>query len=159
MTGRVVAIHIAETAEAAMRTVDTATAEAGRGLVGDRYHRSAGTWSGGDDDHSPRRQATFIEREAVDAVRRDDGIELETADTRRNIVTEHVALNHLVGREFTVGEVRFRGVELCEPCQHVERVSGRAIRRPLVHRGGLNAEILNDGVIRVGDEVRDERSS
>jgi MOSC domain-containing protein YiiM len=151
--GEVVAIHVASAAAAPMRSLDAAAVLAGRGISGDRYAHSRGTYSRGDSDHSPDRQITFIEEEALEAVRRDHGIEVVPADTRRNVLTRGVALNHLVGREFSIGDVRFRGVELCEPCRHVEELSGRAIRKPLVHRGGLNAEVLDDGRIAVGDAI------
>ena len=149
--GRIAAIFVTGQATAAMHAVDEVRVVAGRGLTGDRYAGSAGTWSEGPEDHRPKRQVTFIESEAVMAVRRDYGIDLEAADTRRNVVTTGVALNHLVGREFTFGDVRFRGVSLCEPCNHLEEVSGKPIRRPLLHRGGLNAEALTDGLLRIGD--------
>lgn len=151
--GEVVGIHIASDAAAPMRPVESAAVLAGRGIAGDRYAHSRGTYSRGDRDHRPERQITFIEQEALDAVRRDHGLEVDPGDTRRNVLTRGVALNHLVGREFSVGNVRFRGVELCEPCRHVEEVSGRPIRKPLVHRGGLNAEVLEDGRIAVGDPI------
>lgn len=123
----------------------------GRGLEGDRYFRGEGTYSkkGG-----PDREATFIELEAIRAAERDEGVAIPPERTRRNLLTEGVALNHLVGREFRVGGVRFRGLRLCEPCAHMERLSGvPGARRALVHRGGLRAEILDEGVIRVGDAV------
>lgn len=150
-TGRIAAIFVADRAETPMRALDEVRVVAGRGLAGDRYAGSTGTWSRGGEDHRPKRQVTFIESEAVVAVRRDHGIDLDASETRRNIVTTGLALNHLVGREFETGGVRFRGISLCEPCTHLERVSGRPIREPLIHRGGLNAEALSDGLIRVGD--------
>lgn len=152
-TGSIAAIFVADRAAAPMRALDEVRVVAGRGLAGDRYASSAGTFSRGGEDHSAERQVTFIESEAVVAVRRDHGIELDASETRRNIVTTGVALNHLVGRTFDVGGVRFRGVSLCEPCSHLEEVSGRPVRKPLIHRGGLNAEALSDGLVRIGDVV------
>ncbi len=73
---------------------------------------------------------------------------------RRNVITRGVELNRLVGHEFSVGEVRCRGMRLCEPCTVVQRYAGRPVLRELVHRGGLRADILQDGVISVGDAVR-----
>ena len=64
-----------------------------------------------------------------------------------------MALNHLVGREFKIGEVTVRGVRLCEPCSHLEAVTGLEVREGLVHRGGLRCEILSEGEVRVGDAV------
>lgn len=128
-----------------MRSLDTVEALAGRGLSGDRKCReSRGDWG---------RQVTLIEREAVEAVARESGIALMAGETRRNLVTEGVALNHLVGREFTVGGVRLRGTALCEPCEHLEDVTGKRVLEPLIHRGGLCAQILSDGVVTVGDAI------
>ena len=149
---RVEAIFLAAAAEGRPEAREEVRAVPGRGLEGDRYFLGAGTYSG---VPRPDRQATFVESEAVEAAARDEGVELRPEQTRRNIVTRGVALNHLVGREFTVGGVRFRGLRLCEPCRHMERLAGvEGARKALVHRGGLRAEILDEGVIRVGDPIR-----
>ena len=148
--GRLAAIHVAPAAEAPMRPLETAEAVAGRGLAGDRYADGAGTWS---KSSGPHRQVTLVEAETLEALARDHDIDADPAATRRNLLTEGVPLNHLVGREFTVGGVRLRGVKLCEPCAHVERVSGKPLMRPLLHRGGLNAEVVEGGTLRVGDPV------
>ena len=149
----VTAIFIARSAQAPMESIAVADVEAGRGIIGDRYHAGAGTWSKPGEEHLDRRQVTLVESEAVEAVARDYGIALGADLTRRNIVTRGIALNHLVGAEFTVGSVRLRGVKLCEPCAHLERVAGQLIRRPLVHRGGLNCEVLTTGRVEIGDTI------
>lgn len=122
----------------------------GRGLEGDRYFSKTGTYSR---HEGPDRQITLIEVEALEAVERDYRIVLDPGESRRNVATRGVAVNHLVGRRFRIGEVRLRGLRLCEPCSHMERLSGKPVRSGLVHRGGLRAEILTEGVIRVGDLV------
>ena len=152
--GNVVSIHVAASAAAPMKTVTEIRAVAGKGLEGDRYFSQAGTYSY---QHGSSRHVTLIEIEASEAVKRDYGIELAAGESRRNIVTRGVALNHLVGKQFSIGEVRLRGTELCEPCAHVERLSRKSVQRALIHRGGVNAEILAGGVIRVGDAVEVER--
>ena len=151
--GTVAAIFVAPSAEAPMKEILTAELQAGLGIVGDRYHAGAGTWSKPGDEHIAKRQVTLIESEAIDAVVRDFNIAIEASDSRRNIVTRDVALNHLVGAEFTVGSARLRGIKLCEPCTHLERLAGQPIRNPLLHRGGLNCEIVEGGTISVGDTV------
>jgi MOSC domain-containing protein YiiM len=149
--GRIESIHIALAAEAVMRGVAEITAIAGVGLEGDRYASGAGSFSA---KPKPGRQVTLIEAEAIEALERELGLVLAPGDSRRNLVTRGVALNHLVGREFRVGGVRLRGCELCEPCGDLARMTGRPQILPgLVHRGGLRAEILEGGVIRVGDPV------
>ncbi len=149
--GRIEAIHLASSAEAPMHGVAEATAIAGVGLEGDRYATRRGSFSA---KPKPGRQITLIEAEAIEALQRELGLVLAPGDTRRNLVTRGVALNHLVGREFRVGEVRLRGHELCEPCTDLARMTGKPQILPgLVHRGGLRAEILEGGVIRVGDPI------
>lgn len=96
---------------------------------------------------------TFIEIESIEALAREHGIELAPGDARRNLVTRGVALNDLAGREFTIGEVRFRAHGLCEPCRHLARVTGLALEGPLEYRGGLRAQILKGGLLRVGDPL------
>jgi MOSC domain-containing protein YiiM len=128
-------------------------ATAGVGLVGDRYANRTGTYS--DANHEPR-DVTLIEREAIEGARAEYGIELAEHETRRNLVTEGVPLNHLVGRTFRVGTVRMRGVTLAEPCVYLERLTRDGVRLPLVHRGGLQAEITVGGVIHVDDIIEAE---
>jgi MOSC domain-containing protein YiiM len=148
--GVIVSIHIAPGAGAPPKSVDSVRALAGKGLEGDRYFSQAGTYSY---QQGSSRQVTLIEIEAIEALKRDYGIELNPGESRRNIVTRGVPLNHLVGREFKVGGVALRGIELCEPCAHLQKLTQQGVMRGLVHRGGLNAEIVEDGVIRVGDAV------
>ncbi len=148
--GEVVAIFTAPAMGAPMEARDEVRAVPGLGLEGDRYFKGEGAFS---QKREPKREVTLIESEAVDALQRDKGWDFEGSDSRRNIVTRDVPLNHLVGREFVVGGVRLRGIKLCEPCAHLEEVSGKSVRTDLLHRGGLNAQILNEGTIRVGDPV------
>jgi len=81
------------------------------------------------------------------------GVEITAAESRRNVLTRGVDLNALVGKRFRVGEVECLGVELCEPCKSLESVTRPGVVKGLAHRGGLNADILSDGEIAVGDEV------
>ena len=122
----------------------------GKGLEGD-YYCERGRKRGGPSEH--HREATLIEAEAIDALRRESGLELGRGDSRRNIVTRGVALNYLVEREFLVGSVRLRGVQLCEPCAHLESLTRKGVSKGLTHRGGLRARILTEGVISVGDTI------
>ncbi len=136
-----------------METREEADAIAAAGLEGDRYANRTGTYS--DTDRGPR-DVTLIEREAVDGARTEYGVQLDERETRRNLVTEGVPLNHLVGRTFRVGTVRMRGIKLAEPCAYLERLTRDGVRVTLVHRGGLRAEVLDGGTIRVDDTVAPE---
>jgi MOSC domain-containing protein YiiM len=142
-------IHIAGAAQAPSQSVDQATAIPGAGLKGDRYALKLGTFYKPQPDY----ELTLIEAEAVEALRRDYQVELAAGDARRNVVTRNVPLNHLVGKEFAIGDVWIRGIRLCEPCDHLQKVTGRPVIKGLLHRGGLRAQILTSGTIRVGDAV------
>ena len=146
----VISILISPAPAGPIEAVELARAIAGRGLEGDRYAAGQGTFS---DKPGTGRQVTFIEAEALEAYEAESGESLTPAEARRNIVTRGVRLNDLAGREFMVGQVRVLGCRLCEPCTHLERLTGKGVLRGLVHRGGLRAEFLTDGVIRVGDRI------
>jgi len=148
--GTIVSIHIAATGAAPMKTVSKIQVVAGKGLEGDRYAIKLGTYS---NDPGSGRDVTLVEIEAIEALRRDYQIMLEAGLTRRNIVTRGVALNHLVGVEFTVGDALLRGTRLCDPCAHMEKLTVKGAMRGLIHRGGLRAEIIRGGVIRIGDPI------
>lgn len=152
--GSVVSIWLAEGAGAPMRQVPLARAVAGRGLEGDRYFAGTGfySWFTG-----PLREISLIEEEVLEALRRDHTLDLPAGAHRRNLVTRGVPLGHLVGRQFAVGGVRLRGVEISEPCKHLVDVTGiSGVLSPLIHRGGLHAQILTDGEIAAGDPIAEE---
>jgi MOSC domain-containing protein YiiM len=149
--GKVHAIHIAAAAEAPVKALEQVAAIPGAGLEGDRYAAQQGTFS----KPKPEYELTLIEAEAIEAMRRDYQIEIGPGESRRNITTSGVPLNHLVGREFTIGEVRIRGIRLCEPCDHLQRLTGKSVIKGLLHRGGLRAQILTPGTIHVGDAIRE----
>jgi hypothetical protein len=141
--GHVDALAVAPAAEAPVVLVHEVAVRAGRGLEGDRYFDGRGTFS---NPHARGIDVTLIEAEVL------DDLGLTPAGARRNVVTRGIDLNALVGRRFHIGAVELLGQRLCEPCAHLERLSPGTLR-PLVHRGGLRADVVTDGVIRVGDHV------
>jgi hypothetical protein len=147
--GVVEALLTAPHATEAAQAHDSVELHAGRGIAGDRYFDGTGTFS---TSEKHGQELTLIEGEVLDALG-EEGLELTPADARRNVVTRGVDLNALVGREFALGTARCIGRRLCEPCSHLQRLTGRALLRPMVHRGGLRADILTSGVVRVGDAV------
>ncbi len=149
-SGEVVAIYIASDEGKPTESVSEVRAHKGRGLEGDRYARREGKFSQKED---PGREVTLIESEAIAALKKDYHIDLGLGGSRRNIVTRGVPLNHLLGEEFRVGEVTLRGIKLCEPCGYLEGLTEKGIRKGLAHRGGLNAQIVSEGLIRSGDEI------
>ena len=145
--GKVISITITPVAESPLQSVDEVRAVPGRGLEGDRYF-----------DHprmEPKCELTLVEAEAIEAFRSEFKIDFGLEGTRRNVITRGVPLNHLVGKEFWIGDVKARGIQLCEPCATLQRLSHPKVLPGLIHRGGLRAQILTEGLIRVGETVRE----
>lgn len=143
--GRLETIAVAAAAGESTRLVERARAIAGLGLEGDRYAARAGTFP----SDVPGSALTMIEAEVCESF----APPLEPGEHRRNLVTRGIDLNALVGHEFRIGEVPCRGMRLCEPCTVAQRYASRQILRELVHRGGLRADVLADGEIKVGDRI------
>ncbi len=122
-----------------------------RGLEGDRYFIGAGTFS--PNPHKHDFEITLIEKEKVEEFARDSGLPFTASHARRNIVTEGVDLNALVGKEFYLGQVRIRGIRLCEPCTYLAKTSFPETLKGLVHKAGLRAQILSEGNICIGDVI------
>jgi hypothetical protein len=150
--GTVEAIAIAATATGPMRLVEDAQALAGRGLAGDRYAAEAGTFTPpGRSGHGY--DLTLIQAEVLDELVLAEDRRLGYAEARRNLITRGVDLNALIGRRFRVGEVECVGQRLCEPCSHLERLTTKGVLRGLIHRGGLRADVLTNGRIRIGSVI------
>jgi len=148
--GSLVAIQIGREAEGRLESVPEVRAVPGKGLEGDRYFRGEGSFSkhpGGG------REVTLVASEMLNLLEHEHGIKLAPAETRRNLLTAGIPLNELVGKVFQVGAVRMRGVRLAEPCNHLERLTQSGVLKGLVHRAGLRADILDEGVLRVGDTI------
>jgi len=145
--GTVEHIHIANAKGAPVRALRSVEAIAGVGLAGDRN-----AIPGADPEENCN--VTLIEAENIEALARDHGIELAPGDSRRNITTRGVRLNLLVGREFSIGPVTARGLELCEPCNGLQRALAKPVIKPLLHRAGLRAELLTGGTISIGDAIK-----
>lgn len=123
----------------ALASVESVQAFAGKGLGGDRKFFADGA--------KPGQALTLVEAENI------EDVGLPVGGARRQLTVRGVRLNDLVGKTFKVGEVECYGVELCEPCEHLESMTRPGIIKDFVHRSGINADILTDGVIRVGDEI------
>lgn len=151
MSGTVEAIYITSTRHGPQAQTAEAKIVAGAGIAGDRYF--------GTRQRYPGQNITLVEREEIERFNQENGARVGIDGTRRNIVTRGVRLASLVGKEFMIGTVRLRGVELCEPCSTLgkniasESMSAAEIVRKFVHRAGLRADALSDGTIRVGEPV------
>jgi MOSC domain-containing protein YiiM len=149
--GELVGIFLVEHKADDLQPVDRIEAIPGRGLVGDRYFLQQGSFS---NKPGPDREVTLIEMEALDALYRECDIRLQPSQARRNLVTRGVPLNHLVGKDFTVGTVVLHGIRLCEPCGHLEKLTYSGVNKGLCHRGGLRANIVEGGILRPGDRIQ-----
>ena len=146
MAGRVEGIYIADTEGVLPEPVERIDAVAGAGLRGNRYFYANG-------DAPPGRALTLIAAEALEAYEAETGNRLTAAESRRNVLVSGIDVNALVGKRFRVGGVECEGVELCEPCTTLESMTHLGVLKGMVHRAGLNADVLSDGEIAVGDAV------
>lgn len=142
--GRLISIHIASKIGKPTKSIPEVTLDAQKGLRGYRYYGN---------DPGNGKAVTLIENEALEYLLDEHGIQLDPGESRRNLVTGGVSLNSLVGLEFRVGEVILKGVDLCEPCKHLENLTRPGVLSGLIRRGGLRADVIRGGTIRVGDEI------
>jgi MOSC domain-containing protein YiiM len=149
--GSLIGIYIAAGKTETPKSVEQANVVVGRGVEGDRYFAEHGTFSKSGD---PSNEVTLIEQEAIEALARDYSTAILPEESRRNLLTRGTALNHLVGKDFRIGEATLHGIRLCEPCGHLEKLTAKAVEAGLKHRGGLRARVVVGGAIRVGDEIR-----
>mgnify|MGYP001028934736 FL=1 len=146
---KVLALFTASESRGPVESQPAVQLRAGCGIVGDRHYRR---------NAKPAEQITLIESEAIADFNRDHQQRVEPHTLRRNVLTEGVDLNALEGREFLLGNIRLRGIELCEPCSVVGKLLAGDLTPPqvvkaLLGRGGLRCEILSSGVVRVGDQI------
>ncbi|MGK7912018.1 MAG: MOSC domain-containing protein [Synechococcus sp.] len=149
MNARLEAILIAAEAGSDLESVSSAELEIGKGIVGDRYHISQGTFSKSSDT-----EVTLIEWEEIHAFNQITGLDYESAKFRRNLVTAGVRLNRQVGRDFSIGDVVLRGMRLCEPCGYLAKLIGRDVMLQMKTKAGLRAKILRGGAIAVNDAIQ-----
>jgi MOSC domain-containing protein YiiM len=150
--GKLLAIAIARQAKGTMENVESIEAVAGEGLVGDRY--GAGIGAAQFKGHrKPENEVTLIAKEAIEAANDEFNYTIAHLDTRRNLLTEGVPLNDLIGKTFRVGKITLKGLELCEPCGYLEKRTFVGIKAALKHRGGLRCCVLEGGTIQVGDPL------
>jgi MOSC domain-containing protein YiiM len=147
-TGHVLSIFVRSKPSEAVVEIDEVLAVPGKGLHGD-HHFSGRSFK----ENDPGRELTLIEHEALTAIEKEHNVSLNPGESRRNIITENVPLNHLIGKEFRVGEVTLKGIRLCEPCSHLGELTQKEVLPALIHRGGLRAQILTKGNICAGDQV------
>lgn len=146
----VVGIFIAAEEASPVVSLDEVRAVPGKGLEGDRYYARASSDAG---DHEPNEEITLIASEGLERAEKKDGLVLEPGEHRRNIVTQGIDLNSLVGAELTIAGVRIRAMELNPPCRYLAEMTGKPVVKSLIDDGGVRGEILTEGTIRVGDTI------
>lgn len=149
--GRLEAIAIRRVKSGQIDLVESAVAEPERGLVGDYVLEALSPSAVNPGD----KQVTLIEAEALEAVQGEKGYSISHIESRRNLLTRGVPLNHLVGKQFRVGTILLEGQELCEPCSHLEKLTQKYLISPFLHRCGLRARIVEGGTVQVGDLVQE----
>jgi MOSC domain-containing protein YiiM len=151
--GLVAHLHITARAFLPMRAMEQIELVPGEGILGDRYRIGVeeGFYSA---KPEPGRQVTLFEEEALEAIRRDHGIELRPEEHRRNVTTRGVPLTHLVGRRFRLGGCLLEATRLSIPCRHIEEILEKPVFDPMINRSGLNCRILEGGTVRLGDPIR-----
>lgn len=126
--------------EGPLQAADEVKVVTGAGIEGDRYGH---------------KDITLFAAEAIEGLHADTGIELAPSEIRRNVMTRGIGLNELLGHRIRVGQVEAVVTELCHPCAHLQSLTQPGVLRGLVNRGGLNADVISGGAIRVGDSVED----
>jgi MOSC domain-containing protein YiiM len=140
MAGVVEGIFVSSVDEQPHDAADEVAVRTGGGIEGDKY---------------ADKDITLFEAEAIEGLEADTGIKLEPGETRRNVMTRGVSLNELLGHRIRVGEVEAVVTELCHPCAHLQKLTQPGVLRGLTNRGGLNADVVIGGPIRVGDGLED----
>lgn len=152
MKGTIVHIFISPHGGKCIESLDTANLVAGKGIDGDRYFLGTGTFSE-KLKGNPAAELTLIEKEQIDRFNQEQGLQIDYGDFRRNLVTQGIALNDLVGKTFTIGNARLKGMRLCEPCPHLAETLNPLVLPHLVGRGGLRAQIVFSNTIIIGDSI------
>ena len=147
--GTLLHIHTTPAVREPMVSHQSAQLIPGLGIEGDRYALGTGKYSSIPDI----REVTLIEVETLEALKRDHDVVLAPQEHRRNLTTENVPLNHLVGKRFWVGQVLLEGGRLNTPCSYLDLVTGKPVNDILLHRSGLNCSIVQGGQINIGDPI------
>ena len=152
MSATVEKIFITKTRREPLQEISSAILEAGKGIVGDRYHQRAMQFLAAGDEVQAN-HISLISKQALDAFLRHNNAEIDYKDFRRNVLTSGIDLHTLIGKQFTLGTALCQGVEDCEPCAFLAATVHRAILPELEKKAGLRAIIIEDGILQVGDRI------
>jgi MOSC domain-containing protein YiiM len=149
---QVMRIYVADQGGSAMKPLKQAQLIAGQGIVGDRYFSQSGTFSK-KSSIKPKQQVTLIEMEEIEHFNQSRYEPIDYGEFRRNLLTQGLRLNDLVGKEFRIGEVILKGIELCEPCAYLSKLLGPEIMSEMIHKCGLRAQIIQGGTIEIAEQI------
>ncbi len=153
MSGKIAKLLISKDTQSDMLNVNQIVLEVGKGIFGDRYYNQEGTFSN-KGEIEPDRDVTLIEIEKIDALNKENDLNITAEDFRRNIVVSNCDLNSLVGKEFQIGEVVLKGLRLCEPCKYLSnKLDNEKVLSQMVHKAGLRAQIIKGGSIDLNSQV------
>ena len=117
----------------------------GKGLINERHFK---------ENNEERCQITLIEIENINHYNKLTGTTIPAINFLRNIVTEGIKLNELVGKEFLIGSVKVKAHDLCRPCKYLqESLQQKNVVKEFLYTGGLRCEILSSGKICVDDQI------
>lgn len=143
------ALFLASGSQQTQQAVTSLQLHANQGIIGDRYY-----------DQIAENNITFIEYENIAVINEVYQQNYSIEVSRRNVITKNVSLNHLVGRQFQIGEVHFIGTELCQPCRLIseqlanDTITPKQIMTSMLNKGGIRAKILNNGIINIGESIQ-----
>ena len=144
--GKVLEIGISENKSNKIVNVNEVEAIKGKGLVGEKHFKEI---------NKKRIQITLIEIENINHYNKITGTKIPAINFLRNIITEGIKLNILVGKEFFIGKVKVKAHDLCRPCEYLQKtLQQKNTVKELLHTGGLRCEILSSGKIFVDDIIR-----
>ena len=143
--GKVLEIGIASIKGGKIQSVTNVDAVKGKGLLNDRKFR---------ENNDKKCQITLIEIENIKNFNNISSTNISPIDFRRNIITENIRLNKMIGMEFFIGKVKLKAHDLCRPCKYLQdKLKQENFIKEFLHKGGLRCEILSDGKINVGDNI------
>ena len=143
---KIIKIGITELNNREIVEVKTIGLIAGKGVIGDRHFK---------DYNDPYNHLSIIESENIDEYNKKYNLDIPYLDFRRNIVTRGIKLNDLIEKKLTIGDVKLEVIDLCRPCRHLsEKLEKNNIIKEFLRKGGIRCEILNDGKISTGDQIK-----
>ena len=143
--GKIIQIGIAKLKHDPIDMVNLIQVVEGKGIKGDRkFH----------ENNLDDQQLTLIESENIDYYNKKYNSNFSYLDFRRNLITENIKLNDLIGKILLIGKIKVKGIDLCRPCKELEKKLGATnYLKEFLRSGGLRCKILTSGSIKVGDKI------